>query len=92
MNHPNGKYYNHSYGEAKVKAKDSAEISKGVAIVRVEKYQYGPRMTKEFAAKYYNDKLRWYWLDKLDKRIPYNKRKKALNYLLGVRDDMDRDD
>lgn len=84
MNHPNGKHYNYSYGEAKVKAKDNAEISQGVAIVRVDKYQYGPRMSRDIAVKYYNDKLRHYWLDRLDKRIPYGKRKKALNYLLGA--------
>ena len=87
MNHPNGKYYNYSYGEAKVKAKEEAPISNGECIVRIDKYQYGPRMTREFASKYYNNKIRFYWLDKMDKRIPYWLRKKALNYLLGVRDE-----
>ena len=87
MNHPNGKHYNYSYGEAKVKAKDEAIISNGECIVRIDKYQYGPRMTRESAAKYYNDKLRHYWLDRLDKRIPYSMRKKVLDYMIGARDE-----
>ena len=83
MNYQNGKHYNYSYGEAKVKAKDNAIISNGEAIVRVDKYQYAPRMTREFAVKYYNEKLRHYWLDRLDKRIPYDLRGKALDYMMG---------
>jgi hypothetical protein len=83
MNHPNGEHYNHSYGEAKWKAKEEAPIVKGEAVVRVERYQHGPRMLRANAVKYYNEKLRHYWLDRLDKRIPYGQRKKALKYLLG---------
>ena len=87
MKHPNGNYYKYSYGEAKVKAIEDAEIINGIAETDLQSYQFGPRMSREMAVKYYNKKLEPYWLDSLDERIPLNKRKKVLDYLLGNIDD-----
>jgi hypothetical protein len=83
MLHPDGKLYNNSYGEARIKAIDDANIIKGEAIIKINNYLYGPKMSKKEAGKYYNEKLRCYWLENLDKRIPFRKRNKILRYLLG---------
>jgi len=84
MWHPNGKYYKYSLGEARVKAVEDAIIQNGEAIINLHYYNYGPRMTKENAIRYYNSKLRPYWLQNLDDSIPLNKRDAVLDYLLGV--------
>ncbi len=40
-----------------------------------------PRMDRKTAAKYYNEKLKRYWLSQMDRRIPEGLREKALEYL-----------
>lgn len=41
-----------------------------------------PKMSKQEASAYYNQKFRHYWLTKLDKAIPINQRERVLDLLL----------
>lgn len=82
--------YRYSYGEAILRARDLAfekPIEDGVVRLGIGALEHAPKMTRKDAVDYYNKKLEWYWLDRMDKRIPFRKRKKALNYLLGRRQD-----
>lgn len=78
----NGKHYNYTYGEAVMKARESYDVEDGIALLNIP--PHAPQLTKEEAIKYYNKKLRVYWLENLSDSIPVNKKEKALDYLLGA--------
>ena len=50
--------------------------------VDFDKEPLPPRMSRKDARAYYNTKLFEYWLTKLPKRYPLQKRKKMLRYLM----------
>ena len=59
-----------SYGEAIIKIRDSAPIENGLINLNMRKLRPKPRMEKCNASEYYNKKLRRYWVQQLDSRIP----------------------
>ena len=72
-----------TYGEAIIKIRDSAPIENGLINLNMRKLRPKPRMEKCNASEYYNKKLRRYWMQQLDSRIPLQRREKILDYLLG---------
>lgn len=67
-----------TFGEAQIERQEQCDGScKEIILVHKQ------RMDRKEAIKYYNNKIRPYWLSQLDQKIPVNKREMVLNYLLG---------
>jgi len=70
------------YGEAKIRAIETAQIEKG--IVKLTMPPHEQKMQRHEASQYYNKKLFEYWLQHMSDKIPAYRRKRVLNYLLGI--------
>lgn len=73
--------HNLKHGEAWFAVEQSVELINGEFIPSL-KIKIPDPMPREEALTYYGAKLRSYWMENLDERIPVRMREKALDYLI----------